>query len=1038
MLNQNENPSPPMNTPGESSFRAFFEQSADAYLILDGNTFTDCNQAAVQMLRAKSKSDVLATHPAELSPEFQPDGRPSGPKADEMIQIALETGSHRFEWVHRRLDGEDFPVEVLLTPIITGEKILIYTTWRDISERKKALALSEQLNAVIQFSPDAIFTVSPQGRITTWNPAAERIFEYTPEEILGKPALILAPPEVQEDAKQTIMQLMQGKKLPTIETVRVTKSGKRLQVLVRSVVLKDQYAKVLGIGVSIQDITERKRLEMERQELFERRGYQVQISTEISQEIAQATELSDLFRRVVTLTKERLNYYHSQLLRYDPAQDAVVLIAGYGEIGAKMFEMGHKMPLGSGLIGVAAETGETVMRPNLSEDPDWHSNPLLPETRGEIAVPIKLGDEILGVLDIQSNQVNAITDDDRLLLEGICGQIAIAMEQTRLRQEIETRLDEINRLYRAVRREGWAQYQATVEIPEAVQYDQAGVYVLSEPDLTDELFAKVELVLPGGDALGELAIADDPENPLSQAEKVFLEQVSGQVALALENARLFNQTQEALTAIQENEQQLAEAMRIANMAHWEMDLTTFEFIVNDRLLEMLRLSEEKFGGYRIPTDQYIQQYIYPDDAHILSTAIQDALHSPDPENYHGRIEYRLVRADGEIRDIVSDYRLEVNAEGQPVRAFGSFLDITERKQAEQALREAQDRAQTILETISLPMVITRLADNVLTFINEPALEVVQIAYDDAINQPAPEFYYNPEEREQFIKELQEKGRVSNMEVQLLRSDGKPFWALLSARSFNYRGEPSILTAFSDITDRIQAQEAVARRAAELATVAEIGTTISTILEEQQLLETIVQVTQRRFNLYHCHIFILDENSQNLQMKACGWEEGSPHVGTHGTVEIAIDEEKSLVAQAVRSRYAVIINDVRSDPNWLPNELLPNTRSEMAVPIIVGEQVLGVLDVQAKTVDRFDEADISIMTTLASQMAVALQNARTYKQTQQQAEYEAMINQISQRIQSTTSVENALQVAVRELGRALGAKRANIQLGLPTQTGPKSS
>jgi PAS domain S-box-containing protein len=382
-------------------------------------------------------------------------------------------------------------------------------------------------------------------------------------------------------------------------------------------------------------------------------------------------------------------------------------------------------------------------------------------------------------------------------------------------------------------------------------------------------------------------------------------------------------------------------------------------------------------------------------------------------------EVRLVRLPDPTRDLVR----------------ASIVDIRERKMAEQALREAQERAQTILETISLPMVITRLADNVLTFVNEPALEVVQIAYDDLINKPAPAFYYKQEEREQFIKELQEKGRVSNMEVQLLRSDGTPFWALLSARVFNYQGEPSILTTFSDVTERVRAQESVARRAAELATVAEIGTTISTILEEQQLLETIVQLTQRRFDLYHCHIFILDEQGQTLQVQACGWEEGSPHTGKHGDVAIALDEEQSLVAQSARKRESVIVNNVRNDPNWLPNEQLPETNAEMAVPIIAGGQVLGVLDVQAKEVDRFTDADISIMTTLASQMAVALQNARTYAQTQQQAEYEAMINQISQRIQSTTSVESALQVAIRELGRALGAKRANIQLGLPTQ--PKS-
>jgi sigma-B regulation protein RsbU (phosphoserine phosphatase) len=101
---------------------------------------------------------------------------------------------------------------------------------------------------------------------------------------------------------------------------------------------------------------------------------------------------------------------------------------------------------------------------------------------------------------------------------------------------------------------------------------------------------------------------------------------------------------------------------------------------------------------------------------------------------------------------------------------------------------------------------------------------------------------------------------------------------------------------------------------------------------------------------------------------------------------------------------------------------------MALPLIAGDQVLGVLDVQSDAVGTFTDEDVSIQTTLASQVAVALQNAQAYARTQKQAEHEALINLISQRIQSTTSVENALQVAIRELGRAVGAKRTSVQLG----------
>jgi len=111
-------------------------RSADANLVLDGDRFVDCNEATVQMLRYERKSDLLETHPSELSPPTQPDGRASFEKANEMIELALAKGSHRFEWDHKRADGEVFPVEVLLTAVPQGDKTILHVVWRDISERK--------------------------------------------------------------------------------------------------------------------------------------------------------------------------------------------------------------------------------------------------------------------------------------------------------------------------------------------------------------------------------------------------------------------------------------------------------------------------------------------------------------------------------------------------------------------------------------------------------------------------------------------------------------------------------------------------------------------------------------------------------------------------------------------------------------------------------------------------------------------------------------------------------------------------------------
>jgi PAS domain S-box-containing protein len=136
-------------------YEALFENSSDAILILSGGRFVDCNRAAIEMLRSKDKASVLQTHPSELSPEYQPDGRLSFEKADEMIAIAIERGTHRFEWDHKRMDGEVFPVEVLLTCIPMGDDIEIHTVWRDVSERKaleKRLRHAQKLEVIGKLS----------------------------------------------------------------------------------------------------------------------------------------------------------------------------------------------------------------------------------------------------------------------------------------------------------------------------------------------------------------------------------------------------------------------------------------------------------------------------------------------------------------------------------------------------------------------------------------------------------------------------------------------------------------------------------------------------------------------------------------------------------------------------------------------------------------------------------------------------------------------------------------------------------------------
>ena len=150
----------------ELALRLVFERSPDAILLLDDGVFIDCNQAAVDMLRAAGKDELLSLSPSDLSPAIQPDGTSSTTKAQQMTAVALERGSHRFEWLARRRNGSEFPVEVLLTAIPFQERQILYVVWRDITRRKEAereLAKSRESEDAFRAGQGRVLEMIAQG-----------------------------------------------------------------------------------------------------------------------------------------------------------------------------------------------------------------------------------------------------------------------------------------------------------------------------------------------------------------------------------------------------------------------------------------------------------------------------------------------------------------------------------------------------------------------------------------------------------------------------------------------------------------------------------------------------------------------------------------------------------------------------------------------------------------------------------------------------------------------------------------------------------
>lgn len=225
-------------------------------------------------------------------------------------------------------------------------------------------------------------------------------------------------------------------------------------------------------------------------------------------------------------------------------------------------------------------------------------------------------------------------------------------------------------------------------------------------------------------------------------------------------------------------------------------------------------------------------------------------------------------------------------------------------------------------------------------------------------------------------------------------------------------------------------EALRSRAAQLELIVRIVRRVSGILDRRELVTSVVDIIGQTLKYYHVHIFLFDEQRQNLIFNG-GTGEAGLKMALQGH---RIPTGKGLVGRAAESNLAVVAPDVRRNNSWLPNPLLPDTRAEVAVPIRRGDRVLGVLDVQHDVSGGLGQEDAQVLQIIADQIAVALENSQLYEQVQHRAEREKLLNSITQKIQSTDDVDEALRVSVRELGWALNGARTSVRVSTESLSG----
>jgi GAF domain-containing protein/HAMP domain-containing protein len=289
----------------------------------------------------------------------------------------------------------------------------------------------------------------------------------------------------------------------------------------------------------------------ERTELLEHRSLQLETAAEVARDIILAQDLESMLQRAVNLISNRFGYYNVGIFLVDELHEYTQLKAASGELGERLPNEQIKLRIGQqGLVGYVTQFGQPRLAEDVTADKIYISSPLLPDTRSEVALPLRIGERVIGALDVQSTQRAAFSQDDMMVLQTLADQLAVAIENIRLVSRQQATLQEVSLLYQEQLSESWSRI-ATQSDSIAYEYDRMDVKPVLISDLEggdgdkgaescNRLLVPVKL---REQTIGYIGLeSDNPNHKWTEDELAIVDATANQVALTIENARLLAET----------------------------------------------------------------------------------------------------------------------------------------------------------------------------------------------------------------------------------------------------------------------------------------------------------------------------------------------------------------------------------------------------------------------------------------------------------------------------------------------------------------
>lgn len=282
-------------------------------------------------------------------------------------------------------------------------------------------------------------------------------------------------------------------------------------------------------------------LELANQRSERRAGQLLAVST-VSNAIATVQNLDELLPLITRTISEKFGFYHIGIFLNDASNQFAVLRAANSQGGQRMLQRGHRLKIGEiGIVGNVVALGRPRIALDTGTDAVFFDNPDLPDTRSEMALPLRAGPIVIGALDVQSTEPNAFTEEDEEILNTLAGQVSIAIRNAQLFEEIQRSTTELQMLLQQDAREQW-QRMIQSQQRAGYYYDGATLMPLEKPAEKDDAVVLIPVTVRG-QVIGNLGIRPPAGRHLKPDEMDVIKAIGERLAISAENARLLEDSQ---------------------------------------------------------------------------------------------------------------------------------------------------------------------------------------------------------------------------------------------------------------------------------------------------------------------------------------------------------------------------------------------------------------------------------------------------------------------------------------------------------------